>query len=111
MARSQELERNRIARLSVEERILMALGLRERFAGIGPSARANHADADAAGCGILTPPAGYRLQTCARQRGRRIRRAAAAAAKPASAISQVEGSGTTAATPTGPKAGSLPENS
>lgn len=37
MARSQELERDRIARLSVEERILMALGLRERFAGLEPS--------------------------------------------------------------------------
>jgi hypothetical protein len=46
MARSQELERDRIARLSVEERILMALGLRERFAGLEPSPQANHADAE-----------------------------------------------------------------
>lgn len=46
MARSQELERDRINRLSVEERILMALGLRERFAGLEPSPRAIHTDAE-----------------------------------------------------------------
>jgi ribosomal 50S subunit-associated protein YjgA (DUF615 family) len=40
MARSHSLERDRIARLSVEERILMALGLRERFAGLEPSPQA-----------------------------------------------------------------------
>ena len=46
MARSQKLERDRIARLSVEERILLALSLRERLAGLEPSAAANHADAE-----------------------------------------------------------------
>ena len=40
IARSQALERDRIARLSVEERILMALGLRDRLAGLRPSPRA-----------------------------------------------------------------------
>ena len=34
MARSQELERDRIARLSVEERILLALGLRRGSAAL-----------------------------------------------------------------------------
>jgi hypothetical protein len=46
MARSQALERDRIARLSVEERILMALALRERLAGLEPSPQADHADAE-----------------------------------------------------------------
>jgi hypothetical protein len=46
MARSQELERDRIARLSVEERTFMALGLRERFAGLEPSRQAKHVDAE-----------------------------------------------------------------
>ena len=46
MARSHELERDRIARLSVEERILMALGLRERYAGLEPILQVNHADAE-----------------------------------------------------------------
>jgi hypothetical protein len=46
-----------------------------------------------------------------RQAGRWPRRAAAAAATPATASSHAAGSGTTAATPTGPKAGSLPANS
>lgn len=44
MARSQELERDRIARLSVEERILLALGLRERFAGLEQSPRVSRGD-------------------------------------------------------------------
>jgi len=46
MARSQELERDRINRLSVEERILMALGLRERFSGLEPSPQVSHTDAE-----------------------------------------------------------------
>jgi hypothetical protein len=46
MARSQELERDRIARLSVEERILMALGLRDRFAGFEPGPLVDHVDAE-----------------------------------------------------------------
>ena len=46
MAHSQKLERDRIARLAVEDRILMALGMRERFSGLEPSPRANRADAE-----------------------------------------------------------------
>ena len=46
MARSQQLERDRIARLSVEDRILMALRMRERLTGLQQRPRANHADAE-----------------------------------------------------------------
>jgi len=44
IARSKELERDRITRLSVEERILLALSLRDRFAGLERSPRMDNGD-------------------------------------------------------------------
>ncbi|NQW48328.1 MAG: hypothetical protein HQ464_11255 [Planctomycetes bacterium] len=44
MNRSKEFERQRIERLSIEERIRLALSLKERFAGILQSTRADDHD-------------------------------------------------------------------
>jgi hypothetical protein len=44
MNRSKEFERQRIELLSVEERIRLALSLRERFAGILQNTRADDHD-------------------------------------------------------------------
>jgi len=46
MSRSRQLERDRIARLSVEERIRMALSLRERLSGLEPGPQVNSTDAE-----------------------------------------------------------------
>jgi hypothetical protein len=46
--RSQEFERQRIERLSVEERIRLALSLKDRFAGLQHGTRADDGDGTSA---------------------------------------------------------------